>query len=141
MVVEAQPLIIDTVMPAFDVSLAEHSIVHAGTDATYSAARGLDFLTVHSPLVDAAMWIRGVPARLGGHAPESPPRLVIAEGDPMPGWLLLGEAPGRELAFGAVGRFWQPNIEWRDVSQTEVRRFQRARLGEDRGELLGASLW
>ena len=130
MVVEAQPLIIDTVMPAFDVSLAEHSIVHASTDATYSAARELDFLTVHSPLVDAAMWIRGLPARLGGHAPASPPRLVIAEGDPLPGWLLLGEAPGRELAFGAVGRFWQPNIEWRDVSKAEFADFSEPGWGK-----------
>ena len=129
-VVEAQPLIIDTVMPAFDVALAEHSIVHAGTDATYSAARGLDFLTVHSPLVDAAMWIRGLPARLGGHAPASPPRLVIAEGDPLPGWLLLGEAPGRELAFGAVGRFLATEHRVARRRQTEFADFSEPGWGK-----------
>jgi hypothetical protein len=130
LVVEALPLIIDTVMPTFDVSLAAHLIVHAGTDATYTAARGLDFLTVHSPLVDAAMWIRGAPARLAGRASETPPRLVIAEGDPLPGWLVLGEEPGRELAFGAVGRFWQPNIEWRDVSKGEFAEFAEPGWGK-----------
>jgi hypothetical protein len=122
LVVDAHPLIIDTVMPTLDVSLAAHSIVHAGTHATYTAARGLDFLTVHSPLLIRDV-IRGAPARPVGPAPATPPRLVVVEGDPLPGWLLLGEEPGRELAFGAVGRFWQPNIEWRDVSQAEFAEF------------------
>jgi hypothetical protein len=40
---------------------------------------------------------------------------VLAQGDPRPGWLVHGERPDRELAFGAVGKFWQPSIEWRDV--------------------------
>jgi hypothetical protein len=40
---------------------------------------------------------------------------VLARGDPLPGWLVLGQRPDRELAFGAVGKFWQPSIEWRDV--------------------------
>jgi hypothetical protein len=35
----------------------------------------------------------------------------------------LGESPGRELAFGAVGKFWQPNIKWRDVAADEFASF------------------
>jgi hypothetical protein len=44
--------------------------------------------------------------------------------------LLLGEEPGRELAFGAVGRFWQPNIEWRDVSKAEFAEFREPGWGK-----------
>jgi hypothetical protein len=57
----AESLIIDAVMPAFDFGIAEHIIVRR---------------------------------RSGGE---------------LPGWLLLGEQPDRELAFGAVGKFWQPS--------------------------------
>ena len=80
-------------------------------------------MTVRTPLLDAAMWARGLPARLTHQAVEPPPRLVLALGDPLPGWLVLGERPARELAFGAVGKFWQPKIEWRDVSSGEFAAF------------------
>jgi hypothetical protein len=130
MTMESQPLIIDTVMPTADVSLAEHALVHADAPTTFRAARELDFLTVHTPLVDAAMWTRGLPARLGGHEAKAPPRLVIAEGDPLPGWVLLGEQPGRELLFGAVGRFWQPSIEWRDVAVEDFAKFAEPGWGK-----------
>jgi hypothetical protein len=130
MMMAAQPLIIDSVMPTFEVSISAHALVRADASTTYRAARDLDFLTVHTPLVDAAMWMRGLPARLGGHKPTPPPRLVIAQGDPLPGWLLLGEQAGRELAFGAVGRFWQANIEWRDVTVEEFPNFAEPGWGK-----------
>jgi len=116
-------LIIDAVMPEFDVAIAEHIIVRADPSATFRAARGLDFLRVRSPLLDAAMWARGLPARVAHQAAPTPPRLVLAEGDELPGWVVLGEQPDRELAFGAVGKFWQPNIEWRDVDAAEFAAF------------------
>lgn len=110
-----EPLIIDAVMPTFDVSIAEHIIVRAEPATTFRAARELDFLSVRTPLLDAAMWMRGLPARLAHEAPAPPPRLVLGEGDELPGWVVLGEQPDRELVFGAVGKFWQPNIEWHDL--------------------------
>ena len=121
--VRLAPLLIDQFMPSFDVSIAEHTIVRRSPAATFDAARDLDFLRVHTPLLDAAMWARGLPAQLSGRAPAPPPRLVLAKGDPLPGWLVLGEHAGRELAFGAVGKFWQPNIEWRDVAVDEFADF------------------
>ena len=108
-------LIIDAAMPTFDVDIAEHLIVRADPATTFQHARGLDFLTVHTPLLDAAMWARGVPSRLTRRPAPPIPRLVLGEGDPLPGWLILGETPERELAFGAVGKFWKPDIEWLDV--------------------------
>ena len=73
-------LILDSLMPDYDVALAEHLVVSAGPATTWRSARELDLLTVHSTLLDAAMWIRGLPARLVGRSVPVPPRLVIANG-------------------------------------------------------------
>ena len=116
-------LLIDALMPMWDASIAAHLIVRADTRRTFGAARDLDFLSVHSPLLAASMWLRGIPDRLSGRSSVAPPRLVLSAGDELPGWVVLGEQPGRELAFGAVGRFWQPNIEWHDLPADEFAAF------------------
>ena len=116
-------LLIDALMPTWDASIAAHLIVRADPRRTFGAARDLDFLSVHSPLLAASMWVRGIPDRLSRRPSVTPPRLVLSAGDELPGWVVLGEQPGRELAFGAVGRFWQPNIEWHDVPADEFAAF------------------
>ena len=61
-------------------------------------------MTIHTPLLDTAMWVRGLPGRITGTERPPPPRLVPAEQTgALPGWVMLGEQPGRELTFGAVG--------------------------------------
>ncbi|MDZ4270720.1 MAG: hypothetical protein U1D00_34475 [Mycobacterium sp.] len=117
-------------MPTFDAAIAEHVVVAADPVTTFAAARNLDLLTVHSPLLDLSMWLRGLPARLSGHAPSRLPRLVIDQDMGLEGWTFLGEQPDREVTFGAVGRFWQPNIEWRDVSATDFRTFDEPGWGK-----------
>jgi hypothetical protein len=117
----AESLLVDDFLPSFDVRIAEHRIVDVDPVATWDALVHLDLLHVHTPLLDAAFWVRGLPARLGGTAAPVPPAIVIGElGTAMPGWLRLGEHPGREVAIGAVGRFWTPTIEWRDVGTPEA---------------------
>jgi len=125
-----EALLIDAALPEYDVSIAAHAIVRAPTADTYRAAHGLDFLSVRTPIVSTAMWLRGLPARVTGHAPAPPPRLVLGEGDDMPGWVILGEAPGRELAFGAVGRFWHPTIVWHDVPALDFAAFDEPGWGK-----------
>ena len=124
------PLLIDEFVPSFDAAIAEHLIVRADPSTTFRAARELDFLSVHTPLLDVAMWARGLPARVTGRAVAAPPRLVLSEGDPLPGWLVLGENPGVELVFGAVGKFWQANIEWRDVAAADFTQFTEPGWGK-----------
>jgi hypothetical protein len=125
-----EPLVIDGALPAFDVVLSESIVVAADAATTYQAARALDFLQVRTPLLTGAMWVRALPARLTGKSTAAPPRLVLGEGDPLPGWLILGETPGVELAFGAVGKFWQGNIEWRDVPPDEFAAFDEPGFGK-----------
>jgi hypothetical protein len=123
-------MLIESVMPTFDTAITEHIVVAADPGATFEAARTLDLLTVRTPLVSASMWIRSLPVRLFGR--DTPPllRLVIGEGLGLPGWLLLGEQTGREIVFGAVGRFWRPIIEWRDVPLAEFAEFTEPGWGK-----------
>lgn len=103
-VVTAENLLIDRFLPRFDVTLTEHVVVDAGLDETWRAVRELDLLRVRSPLTHLAVFARTAPGQLKPFA-----------GDPgIPGWLRLGETPGREVVLGAVGRFWQPGLEWYD---------------------------
>jgi hypothetical protein len=108
--------LIDRMLPIYDVVLTERLIIEADADDIYAAARDLDFMTVHTPLLSASMFARGIPARLRGHTLPTPPVLRLASDSAgLPGWLLLGEVPGHEVAFGAVGQFWKSDIQWRDV--------------------------
>jgi hypothetical protein len=106
--------LLDSQLPTYDVVLTEHLVVEADTAVVFEAARGFDFMTT-SRLVTALMTARSVPSRLMGRPVVTPQRLMLAtEPGTLPGWLVLGEVPGRELVFAAVGTFWTPDIEWRD---------------------------
>ena len=128
-------MLIDDVMPRFDASISEHLVVDAPSSVVLATAREMDFMRVHSPLMDAAMFIRGLPAevgrRMGGGASSPPPpemRLADMFDDPdgsegLDGWVVLGEVPGLELVFGAIGKVWQLDIAWRSVSAEDFRDF------------------
>jgi hypothetical protein len=108
--------LLDRYLPVYDVALTEHIVIDADRDAVYSTARDLDFLQVRSPLLTASFFIRGLPARLSGKQAPAPPVLRLSAANAgLPGWLYLGDRPGHEVAFGAVGKFWQPDIAWHDV--------------------------
>ncbi|MFQ1002658.1 hypothetical protein [Modestobacter sp. SSW1-42] len=113
---DADPMLIDDALPAFDVTRAEHLVVDADLVTTWDALLATDLMTVHTPLLDAAFWVRGLPARMRGDRGRPAPAALPLGGDvPLEGWLSLGRREHRELALGAVGRFWQPDITWRDV--------------------------
>ena len=115
-------LLIDRYLPRYDVGLIEHTVAEADLATTWQALCELDLAQVHTPLMDAAMYLRGLPTRVAaqfgrGAPPEAPARLPLGGGGPpMQGWLSLGEVAEHEIALGAVGRFWQPDIQWYDVT-------------------------
>jgi hypothetical protein len=127
---DSDALIIESTMPTYDAVIVEHVVVAADPATTFAAARTLDLLTVHSPLLDLSMWLRGLPARLTGKAPPVLPELVIGPDMGLPGWTYLGQRPNREIAFGAVGRFWQPAIEWLDVPINDFSGFDEPGWGK-----------
>jgi hypothetical protein len=116
-------LLIDRHLPRFDVTIRQHLVIDADLAVTWRALSDLDLMRVHTPLMDAAMRVRGLPtlvsSALGRSTPpEVPPALTLAgDGVGLPGWLSLGANAPQEIAFGAIGRFWQPEIEWYDTRQ------------------------
>lgn len=124
------PLLLDGALPEFGFSRLECVAVAAAPPVAYEAARGLDLLTLDSPLLNAAMWARGLPDRLRGRPVPTPPSMRVADlfdgvgavWEDQP-WVALGERPGRELVFGAVGKPWQASIEWRRVEPEEFTSF------------------
>jgi hypothetical protein len=108
--------LLDVHLPAYDVVLTEHVVVEAVPEIVFAAAKNFGFLTTRAPLVTALMTLRSVPSRLSGRGAVTPPTLLLAkDSQALPGWVHLGEVPGREVAFGAVGDFWKADITWRDV--------------------------
>jgi hypothetical protein len=120
----ATPDLLDGLLPAYDVVLTEHLVVEAAPEIVFAAAKGFDFLTTDAMLVTALMTLRMVPGRLRGRPAATPPTLRLAtDAGSLPGWVNLGELPGRELVFGAVGTFWKADIEWNDVLAAEFAAF------------------
>ncbi|MGU3502338.1 hypothetical protein [Mycobacterium sp. C31M] len=105
------------------VEITERIWVAADAHTTYLAVANLDLLTVRTPVLVAAMWLRGVPARVTGRPVAVPPALVIGAGVGLPGWTILRHAPQREIVIGAVGKFWKPVIEWNPVPASGFREF------------------
>lgn len=125
-------MLIDRYLPSFQATEIEHLVVNADIGTTWAALVDLDLLDVHSPLLDTAFFVRGLPAkvmtRLGrrpepGDAGPAELRLWGIDEHGVEGWLSLGERPGREVAFGAVGRFWKPTIEWYAVGTMTPEQF------------------
>lgn len=125
----AAPLLLDGALPHFRFARMEYATVAASAPVTYSATRDLDLLSIHSPLFDLITWARFLPDRLLHHPVPVPPSLLLSDlfdvsaeeqGHP---WVALGENPGRELVFGAIGKVWQPSIEWRWTASEEFAAF------------------
>ncbi len=120
-------LLLDSVLPEYDETIVEHVIVDAPLDTVYPAVRTMNLLDVHSPLMDAAMFLRGLPERVGrwvrrDPSPEMPSAVTVGrlfdgerEESFLSGWVPLGEHAPYEIVFGAAGKVWQPEIDWRQV--------------------------
>ncbi len=123
-------LLIDSAMPTYDAAIAEHIIVAADPAKTFASARGLDLLTVHSPLLDVSMWLRESACPIVRHNCAAHTQSRYRRGYGAAGLDVSRPTTNREIAFGAVGRFWQPTIEWRDVAAADFRGFDEPGWGK-----------
>lgn len=124
-------MLIDHHLPTFDVTAIEHLVVDVPLRTTWMALQALDLMKVNSPLMDAAFYVRGLPERWAGRgnrarpASPAPTELKLSGvGAGLDGWLALGQNPPHELVFGAIGRFWKPEMEWYDVSTMSPEQFR-----------------
>ena len=123
--------LLDAHLPAYDVVLTEHLVIDADTGTVFEAAKNFDFMTTRSLLVTALMTARSVPSRVLGRPDVTPLELMLArDSGALPGWLVIGEVPGREVVFGAVGKFWKPDIEWHDLAADQFATFEEPGWGK-----------
>lgn len=112
-------MLIDDVLPQFDVTRVDTVVVAAPADVVHRVALDLDLVDVvrSDRLIGLLFAVRSVPdrlLRLVGRRPTAAEaesmrlRDLGEEGE----WIRLGEVPGVEIVFGAAGRFWNGPIHW-----------------------------
>src|SRR3954453_18390626 len=127
-------MIVDDFLPIYDVSDGIAAVVDADLTSTWGALMEVDLIEVgrRGPLVGVLGALRVLPdivsPLLHGESPAAPPkRLRLRDTASLPqdqgGWILLGERPRDEIAFGLVGKFWRPVIEFATVAPTAFRDF------------------
>ncbi len=123
-------MLIDRYLPHFDVTVIEHTVIDADVATSWAALTDFDLMTISTPLLQAATFVRDIPTKVGAWSGRSrppaaePPELKLGGGGPgLEGWLGLGQIAEHEVAFAAVGRFWQPDITWYDVSEMTPEQF------------------
>lgn len=118
---------IDTYLPTFDVTTIHHTVVEATPEETYAAVRRIDF--ARSPVIRALTWAQMLPDRIaarlrGEHSPAAEqPSFTLDDLLATDFWVLLGEEPGVEIAFGLVGKFWELASKPVRVEPTEFAAF------------------
>ncbi|QNN51178.1 hypothetical protein [Nocardioides mesophilus] len=103
-------LLLDVIMPRYDVAVVHARVFRVPPRACYDAIVNLD--VYRSRLVHALISLRGLPPRLATRLRGDPdvtgPDTTFRLRDLTErGWLLLGERPGAELVLGQVSRPWR----------------------------------
>lgn len=96
-----------------------HALVLDGVSPARAYASIVPGLSADDPLIARAIALRELPGRLL--------RSVGLSGNDLPArpfgfhsFTLLGNVPGREVAFGLAGRFWQVDYGLRRIEDTEA---------------------
>ena len=127
-------MLLDDVLPVYDVSDAVATVVEADVATTWEALMEVDLIEVgrRRPLVGLLGALRALPEMVshllhGESMPAPPARLRLRDTATIPmgegGWVLLGERPRDEIALGLVGKFWLPVIKYATVTPTTFRTF------------------
>jgi len=133
-----EPLLIERLLPRPDAVRSEHLLIDGDAARVYEAVRKADFMRAwhESRAVRALFAARGlgeraVSAAAGRERPAepSPPETMRLADLPAHGeWVLLGEDPPREIAFGAIGRFWAGETRWEQLDAAQFATFDRPGL-------------
>jgi hypothetical protein len=109
----AEPLLIDQFMPEYDLAVVYSRVFRAPPEQCFQTVADFDLFQI--PAFRVLVGARGLPQRLANAVrrradqAEVPARPTFRLRDlPSMDWMLLGERPGAELAFGQVGKPWKP---------------------------------
>jgi hypothetical protein len=134
----ATAMLLDRLMPHYDATRVDHRVVDGSPDRVYQAALHADFAEAFTcnraarALVAVRSVIeRGIAALRPGLADRDPApvsEMTLAGMDTRGQYVLLGEDPPREIAFGMIGRFWAGQTHWEEFDVSEFEGFTRPGL-------------
>jgi hypothetical protein len=123
--------VLEQAMPNPDYVLTEELVLPVPTAEAFDAVSGFDLTDIRHPAVRAVFWVRALPERLRRRVPpRRPTRLTLDDLVTGGDWVLVGRRPGRDVALGAVGRFWTPVVRWHPVTSEEFAEFAEPRWGK-----------
>jgi hypothetical protein len=130
---QPSPSLIASFMPAFSIRQVDRVAVAASPGHAYAAARTLDMSQV--AFVRWLFQLRILPDRIAARFRGRPYLPMRSSGidditRPGSGFRLLGEEPWREVVVGAIGKFWQPAIEYASVAPVDFAAFDRPGFGK-----------
>lgn len=116
-------VLLDHYMPTWDVEDCTEIFIDRDPVAVWADLRHRDM--ADDRLVRALFFLRQRPG------PGTPARLriddIVGQGS---GFRLLAEEPGTELVVGAIGKVWQPSIEFLDLSPSRFADFAEHDYGK-----------
>ena len=123
--------LLDAQLPAFDFVERHAMEVDAPPAAAYAAVRRADL--GGGPLTRTLFLLRALPG-LALAPRETARRFLGARGSrartleaiASAGFVILAEAPGREIVLGTIGRFWRPSGGMRTFAPEAFARFDEA---------------
>lgn len=119
-VTDSDDPLLESFIPVFEVRERCTTRVAAPAAVTYAVARDMNLLrspVVHGILRSRELLLRSI------SADRELPRQPLVEQVLELGWVILAEAPGREIVLGAVTQPWKADVEFRGVSPSEFAAF------------------
>ena len=132
-------MLLDRVLPVYDAVRLEHRVLPAAPAAVWTAVLEADMVRTaeEMPAVRFLFGARAAAERIVAALRREPAAplpevesMRLADLPRRGGWILLGTDPPREVAFGAVGRFWAGETVWEQVSDESFAAFDRPGLAK-----------
>jgi hypothetical protein len=101
---------LDKLIPTPRLLEEDHIDVTASAEEAWQLVRHADL--ARTPLIRALFWLRSIPDRVAGHAPEASAIHLddLISSPERPGFKVMWIDPPHEIAVAAIGKVWEPEI-------------------------------
>lgn len=128
-------LALDRYLPTFDATVRRHVVIDADPKTVYEAVWAADMLDT-GLVVKSLNQLRVLPefaaTAIGRDRSSGPVEMesMTLEDIVDTEWFLLEDREGSEVVFGAIGKFWQPVIEWLEIDPDDFDAFDEPGWGK-----------
>jgi hypothetical protein len=132
--VDGALMLLDDLVPRFDAVRREHRVIDGDARTVHAAVLRADFLraVTSNPGVRTLFAARSAGERMAARVrgrevaePAAPDSLRLVDMGAHGEWVRIADDPPREIAFGAVGRFWGGETMWEEIDATDFAAFDR----------------